>query len=138
MNLAQCLHVRKCSVPKKKSDIDLQIIMHLKKADRPLIANHIATAIGARSSLVDYHLKKLIRKGIVLTTSDGYGHYYFLQPSFYLDEAETALIRFLTPWVEEFARQTEITEEMKGTKEQIVYANLEAFLQMFLKRITKT
>lgn len=123
---------------RKKSDIDLQIIVHLQKADRPLIANHIATAIGARSSLVDYHLKKLIREGIVLTTTDQYGRYYLLQPSFYLEEAETALMKVLTPWVEEFSRQTEITDEMKGTNEQIVYANLKAFFQIFLKRITKT
>jgi len=124
-------------VPKKKSDIDLQIIMHLKKADRPLIANHIATAIDARSSLVDYHLKKLIHEGVVLTTTDDYGHYYLLQPSFYLEEAETALMKVLTPWVQEFARQTEITEQMKGTREQIVYTNLRRYFEIFLKAIPK-
>jgi len=131
MNLAKCLIVEKCLVPKKKTDIALQIILHLKKADRPLIANHIATAINARSSLVDYHLKKLICQGIVLTTTDDYGHYYLLQPSFYLEEAELALMNVLTPWIQEFAKQTEVTEEMSEPKEQVVYANLKRYFEIF-------
>jgi len=129
--------VGKCLVQKKKNDIPLQIILHLKKADRPLIANHIATAINARSSLVDYHLKKLICQGIVLTTADEYGRYYLLQPSFYLEAAELALMKVLIPWVQEFAKQTEVTEEMDGPKEQVVYANLRRYFEIFLKRIPK-
>ena len=124
-------------MPKKKNDIAFQIILHLKKADRPLIANHITTAINARSSLVNYHLKKLIQQGIVLTTTDEYGHYYLLQPSFYLEAAELALMTVLTPWVQEFAKQTEVTEEMDGPKEQVVYANLKRYFEIFLKRIPK-
>jgi len=122
-------------VPKKKSDVALQIILHLKGADRPLIANHIAKGTKIRPQLIDYHLKKLLNKGVVLVQRE-YGHYYyFLQPSFYLEEAETALMKILIPWVEVFAKRTEVTKGQK--KDQVVYNNLNYYFQIFLKNIQK-
>jgi len=120
---------------KKLSDIRLRIIQHLKEADKPLIAHHIAKGTNIRPQLVDYHLKKLVEQGIILVQQE-YGHnYYFLQPSFYMEEAETALMKLLTPWIQAFAEQTEIGEGLE--KEQVVYDNLHYYFQIFLKESQK-
>jgi len=121
---------------KTKSDIALQIIRHLKKADRPLIAHHIAKGIKGRPQLVDYHLKKLVEKGVVLITREYDHFYYFLQPSFYMEEAETALMQITLPWVEEFAKLTEKTEEMEN-KEPAVLNSLYYYFVLFLEDIAK-
>lgn len=121
---------------KKASDIRLDIVRHLRKADKPLIAHHIAIAIKLRPQLLDYHLKILIKQGIILVTRE-YGHYYyFLQPYFYLEEAETALMQIMLPWVEEFSKQTEISEQNELTsltKSRIVLNNLKYYLDLFLE-----
>lgn len=122
---------------KLKADIPLKIILVLKKVDRPLIAHHIAKSAKIRPQLVDYHLKKLVKQGVVLVQEE-FGHfYYYLQPSFYLEEAETALMATLMPWIEEFVKQTEFTEDMEDTHEQIVYNNLRQYFQIFLKEAQK-
>ena len=120
----------------QSSDIRLRIIQHLKKADKPLIAHHIARGTGIGAQLVDYHLKKLVEQGVVLVQREYEHNYYFLQPSFYLEEAETALMKVLTPWIEAFAEATETEEDQD--KEQIVYDNLHYYFQIFLKTSRKS
>lgn len=122
---------------KNNNDIPLKILLLLKKKDRPLIANHIAKGINERPQIVDYHLKILTEKGIVLITEEFGSKQYLLQPNFYLEDAETALMQLLLPWVQEFSKQTDIHPYMKGSREDIVLNNLEAYWLIFLQNIKK-
>jgi hypothetical protein len=44
-------------------------------------------------------------------------------------------MQLLKPWIEEFAKQTEVTQDMKATKAEIVLNNLGAYLQMILLNV---
>lgn len=116
----------------------LQIIGFLKEKDIPLIAHHIAKGIKKNSSLVDYHIKKLVAEGVLLIQHVEGSKYYYLQPSFYMEDAETAFMELLTPWVKEFALQTVITEDVKVDKSEAVINNLHYYFQQFLEAFLKT
>jgi len=96
--------------------------------------NHIAKGINVRPQSVEYHLSKLTEEGVVLVQSQ-YGHnYYFLQPIFYMEDAETVLMKLLMPWIKKFAEETE-TEEQDKT--QVVINNLSYYFQLFFNSIRK-
>jgi len=117
------------------NEVALKIIKVLQEADRPLILNHVAREVGESPQLVDYHLRSLVEKQVVLQTEDVSSKYYFLQPSFYLVEAETSLMKVLTPWIQEFAKQTEV--ETDSDKKQAVLDNLYYYFSLFLKKVSK-
>jgi DNA-binding transcriptional ArsR family regulator len=120
---------------KKKNDQWQSIITILKKEDRPLIANHISQATKIQASLLDYHLKKMVAAGLLLT-EERFGHtYYFLQPYFYMEEAETALMELILPWVKEIAKQT-ITRQI-GIDVPVISNNLKYFFLVLLDSASK-
>lgn len=120
---------------KKKNDPWQTIITVLKREDQPLIANHISRATKIQASLLDYHLKKMVAAGLLLT-EERFGHtYYFLQPYFYMEEAETALMELILPWVKEIARQT-ITRQI-GIDVPVITTNLKYFFLILLNNASK-
>lgn len=120
---------------KQKNDPWQSIIAILKKEDQPLIANHISRATNIPASLLDYHLKKMVAAGLLLT-EERFGHiYYFLQPYFYMEEAETALMELILPWVKEIAKQT-VTRQI-GADVPVTKTNLKYFFLMLLDNASK-
>lgn len=119
------------------NEVPLKIIAALQKADKPLIAYQISRKVKESPQLVDYHLKSLVQKQVVLQTEDGDSKYYFLQPSFYLVEAEISLMKVLTPWIEEFAKQTEVDNPPNADKKQVVLDNLYYYFLLFFQKSSK-
>jgi DNA-binding transcriptional ArsR family regulator len=120
---------------KKPNEIILQILSFLKKTDKPVLSHHIAKSIKVRPQHVLYHLRNLIQKGIILSQKE-FGHtYYYLQPMFYVEDAETTLMQLLLPWVTEFSKQTVIPEG--SDEEQVRLENLKMYFQLFVTDIQK-
>lgn len=119
------------------NEVAVKIIAALQKADRPLIAYQISRKIKESPQLVDYHLKNLLQKQVVLQTEDSESKHYFLQPSFYLEDAEISLMKVLTPWIQEFAKQTEVDNPPNADKKQVVLDNLYFYFRLFLQKCSK-
>lgn len=114
---------------KNDISVDIKIILELQKADKPLIANHIAKGINETPQLVDYHLKNLLEKGVILTVEEYDTTFYMLQPSFYMEKAETSLMTILIEWLKIFMEQLEIDPELDKTK--VILNNLKYYFTIF-------
>lgn len=130
-------HVKLMKREKVKGNIPFKIVVFLEKKDKPMMAAHIAKGLRISPQLVDYHIKKMVEKGILIVEQECDTKFYRLQAPFYMEIAETGLMSVLTPWVKEFAKEIEITEDMDGTKQQIVFENLNYYVKLFLSESLK-
>ena len=96
----------------------LKIIKCLIKEDSPLILNHIAKKCKLDIQLVEYHIKKLIEEGIIISEIEEGKKYYFLCSPFYDKNNMNALYSLLTPYVE--ATVKNLSEDTGTTEEQVL------------------
>ena len=96
----------------------LKIIKCLIKEDNPLILNHIAKKTKLDIQLVEYHIKKLIEEGIVISEIEEEKKYYFLCSPFYDRNNMTALYSLLTPYVK--ATVKDLSEDTATTEKQVL------------------
>jgi hypothetical protein len=91
------------------SDIKLEIIKCLIDERAEMILNHIAKKTKRSAQLIEYHIKQLIEKKIVVCAQRGAGNnikkYYSLTPIFYDESAIEALYMYLTPFVETLSKE---------------------------------
>ena len=113
--------------------IELSIIAYLKRKDIPLLAHHISKGINKSPQSVDYNIKKLVKEGVILIEHVEGSKYYYLQPTFYMRDAETTLMQLITPWVKEFSIQTKITEDTGVSRDEAVIKSLFYYFQQFFK-----
>lgn len=96
----------------------LKIIKCLVKEDNPLILNHIAKKTKLDIQLVEYHIKKLMEEGIVISEIEEKKKYYFLCSPFYDRNNMNALYSLLTPYVE--ATVKDLSEDTATTEKQVL------------------
>jgi len=96
----------------------LKVIKCLIKEDNPLILNHIAKKTKLDIQLVEYHIKKLIEEGIVISEISEEKKYYFLCSPFYDRNNMNALYALFTPYVEATVR--DLSEETTTTEKQVL------------------
>lgn len=88
------------------SDIKLEIIKCLINENAEMILNHIAKKTKRSAQLIEYHIKQLIEKKIVVCRQDANNRkYYSLTPVFYDEGAIDSLYMYLTPFVEILSRE---------------------------------
>jgi len=109
----------------------LRIVEVMQNADKPLILNHIAKRAEASPQLVDYHLGRMIKKGLVLCVDEYDKKYYILQPIFYDENWLTALYQMLTPFVEGMSDKIGYEQCDQDVPQDRVVINI---LVMFLRR----
>ena len=96
----------------------LKIIKCLIKEDNPLILNHMAKKTDLDIQLVEYHIKKLIEEGIVISEIEEEKKYYFLCSPFYDRDNMNALYSLLTPYVEETVKS--LSEDRQTTEKEVL------------------
>lgn len=118
------------------SDIKLEIIKCLIDERAEMILNHIAKKTKRSAQLIEYHIKQLIEKKIVVCAQRGAGNnikkYYSLTPIFYDESAIEALYMYLTPFVET------LSKECPGDMEYIdIVCILGYMLELFISDASK-
>lgn len=118
------------------SDIKLEIIKCLVNENAEMILNHIAKKTKRSVQLIEYHIKQLIEKKIVVCIQRGAGKntkkYYSLTPIFYDESSIDALYTYLTPFVEILSK--ECPEDMEYSEVICVMSYL---LEMFISDASK-
>ena len=91
------------------SNIKLEIIKCLINENAEMILNHIAKKTKRSAQLIEYHIKPLMEKKIVVCTQKGTDKnikkYYSLTPVFYDESSIDALYMYLTPFVEILSKE---------------------------------
>lgn len=114
----------------ENEETQLKIIRVMQKINRPLILNHIAKRCNIAPQLADYHLQKMIKKGLIVSTFNEH-EYYMLQPIFYDKNWLTALYIQLTPFLEDMAKENGLSMNQTDQPAEKVVINV---FTMFLKR----
>ena len=88
------------------SNIKLEIVKCLIDESAEMILNHIAKKTKRSVQLIEYHIKQLIEKKIVVCRQDANNKkYYSLTPIFYDESSIDALYTYLTPFVETLSKE---------------------------------
>ena len=88
------------------SNIKLEIVKCLIDESAEMILNHIAKKTKRSAQLIEYHIKQLIEKKIVICRNDiNNKKYYSLTPIFYDESSIDALYTYLTPFVETLSKE---------------------------------
>jgi len=115
------------------SDIKLEIIKCLVNERAEMILNHIAKKTKRSAQLIEYHIKQLIEKKIVVCRQDANNKkYYSLTHVFYDEGAIDSLYMYLTPFVETLSN--ECPDNMEGND---VVCILGYMLELFISDASK-
>lgn len=122
----------------KANGVQLRIVAELQRANKPLLLGHIAKRTDISRSLVQYHVQKMLRDGLLLTTEYDGKTWYLLQPVFYDENWLNALYNQLTPFIEEMAAGDKVSFEQADVTNDLVVVNvLGVFLQRFQQEVRK-
>lgn len=118
------------------SDIKLEIIKCLIEERAEMILNHIAKKTKRSAQLIEYHIKQLIEKNIVVCTQRGTDKnikkYYSLTPVFYDESSVESLYMYLTPFVEILSKECP-----EDTKYEDIVCILGYLLELFISDASK-
>ena len=118
------------------SDIKLEIIKCLIDENAEMILNHIAKKTKRSAQLIEYHIKQLMEKKIVVCAQRGggknIGKYYSLTPIFYDESSIDALYAYLTPFVETLSKECP-----EGTESKDIVCILGYMLELFISDASK-
>lgn len=118
------------------NDIKLEIIKCMINENAEMILNHIAKKTKRSAQLIEYHIKQLIEKKIVVCaqrgTPENHKKYYSLTPVFYDEGSIEAIYMYLTPFVEILSKECPENTEYKD-----VVCILGYMLELFISDTSK-
>lgn len=120
------------------SENETKIVRTMQNAGKPLILTHIADRAKIPFQLVDYHLEKMMAKGIVIKDGINGKMYYMLQPPFYDKAWKDAFKKLLLPLVEAInADENLILDLTEVPREKVVINVLTTLLKRFEEELQK-
>ena len=114
----------------------IKIIKALRRAEEPLIAEHIAKRSRLSHQLVRYHLEQMVQWGMVLTSNSEDKMFYHLQKAYWNDELLEDLSKMLIPYMKKMSVGMDLSQVKVSTTEAIV-RNLFMFMRLFEAEIEK-
>lgn len=118
----------------REKDTKLTIIEVMSRAEGPMILNHIAKEAGFSPQLVDYHLRAMIKEGIIQEVDT----HYMLQPIFYDETLYDGLCSGLLPLMEAMMDEIDTSQFNEEEKSVIVFRVFKVVLERFLIDVQNT
>ena len=114
----------------------IKIIQVLRRADGPLIMQHVAKRSRMSVQLVSYHLEQMVEWGIIVTATDEDKTVYTLQNAYYEDQLLEDLAEMLIPYMEKMSENMDYSQ-IKVPPTESVIRNLFMFMRLFQNEIEK-
>ena len=118
-------------------DSKTKIVQALRRANEPLILQHIAKRSRMSHQIISYQLEKLIEWGIITSFVDEDKTYYQLQKPYYEEQALEKLSTKLLPYMKGISEKMDFSQ-VKGSTTEAVVKNLFMFMRIFETEIEKT
>jgi len=118
-------------------DSKTKIVQALRRANEPLILQHIAKRSRMSHQIISYQLEKLIEWGIITSFVDEDKTYYQLQKPYYEEQALEKLSTKLLPYMKGISEKMDFSQ-VKGSTTEAVVKNLFMFMRLFETEIEKT
>ncbi len=115
----------------------IKIIRALKRAGKPLIAQHIAKRSRLSHQLVRYHLEQMVQWGMIITSNSEDKTFYHLQKAYWNDQLLENLSVMLIPYMEKMSKGLDLSQVKVSTTEAVI-RNLFMFLRLFETEIDKS
>lgn len=115
----------------------IRIIETLRRAGKPLIAQHIAKRSHLYPQLVRYHLGQMVEWGMVTTSNSEDKTFYQLQKPYYDEQLMEALSEMLIPYMQNMSKDMDFSQVKVSTGEAVI-RNLFMFLRLFETEIDKS
>ncbi|MCJ7634895.1 hypothetical protein MUP77_21215 [Candidatus Bathyarchaeota archaeon] len=115
----------------------IRIIETLRRAGRPLIAQHIAKRSHLYPQLVRYHLGQMVEWGMVTTSNSEDKTFYQLQKPYYDEQLMEVLSEMLIPYMQNMSKDIDYSQVKVSTGEAAI-RNLFMFLRLFETEIDKS
>ena len=114
----------------------IKIIQVLRRADAPLIMQHVAKRSHLSVQLVSYHLEQMLDWGIIVASTSEEKTVYNLQEAYYADELLEDLSDMLVPYMNDMREGMDFSQ-IKVSSTEAVIRNLFMFLRLFQTEIEK-
>ena len=114
----------------------IKIIQTLRRAGKPLIAQHIAKRSRLSPQLVSYHIEQMLEWGIITASSFEDKTVYHLQKAYYEERLLEDLSTMLIPYMKQMSKDMDFSQ-IKGSTTEAVIRNLFMFLRLFETEIEK-
>ncbi len=118
-------------------DSKVKIVQALRRANEPLILQHIAKRSRTSRQLVSYQVEQLVEWGIITTSVIEDKTYYQLQKPYYDDQALEKLSTKLLPYMRNISDKMDFSQ-VKGSTTEAVVKNLFMFMRLFETEIEKS
>lgn len=114
----------------------IKIIQTLRRAEKPLIAQHIAKRSRLTPQLVSYQLEQMVDWGIVTASDVEDKRFYQLQKPYCDEEILENLSETLIPFMSKIGSQMDFSQ-IKVSSTEAVIRNLFMFLRLFETEIDR-
>jgi len=114
----------------------IKIIQALKRAGKPLIAQHISKRSRLSPQLVSYHLEQMVDWGMIVTSTSEDKMVYHLQKAYWNEQLLEDLSKMLIPYMQKMSKQLDLSQVKVSTTEAVI-RNLFMFLRLFEIEIVK-
>jgi len=118
-------------------DNKVKIVQALRRANSPLILQHIAKRSRLSHQIVSYQIEKLIEWGIVTANVEVEKTFYQLQNPYYDEQALEKLSTKLLPYMKGISEKMDFSQ-VKGSTTEAVVKNLFMFMRIFETEIEKS
>lgn len=114
----------------------IKIIQVLRRAEGPLIMQHVAKRSRMSVQLISYHIDQMLEWGIIVAVTDENQTVYRLQDAYYDDELLEDLSKMLVPYMNKMREGMDFSQ-IKMPATEAVIRNLFMFLRLFQTEIEK-
>ena len=114
----------------------IKIVQTLRRAEKPLIAQHIAKRSRLTPQLISYQLEQMVDWGIVTKSNSEDKTFYQLQKPYCNEELLETLSDMLIPYMKKMSAGMDFSQVKVSTTEAII-RNLFMFLRIFEAEIEK-
>ncbi|MCJ7632850.1 winged helix-turn-helix domain-containing protein [Candidatus Bathyarchaeota archaeon] len=114
----------------------IKIIQTLRRAGKPLIAQHIAKRSRLSPQLVSYHIGQMVEWGIITASSFEDKTVYQLQKAYLDEQLLEDLSALLILYMQKMSKNMDFSQ-IKGSTTEAVIRNLFLFIRLFETEIEK-
>lgn len=114
----------------------IKIIQVLRRADDPLIMQHVAKRSHLSVPLVSYHLEQMLEWGIIVASNSEDKTVYSLQEAYCDDQLLEDLSEMLVPYMNKMRKRMDFSQVEVSSTEAVI-RNLFMFLRLFQTEIEK-
>ncbi len=115
----------------------IRIIEALRRAEKPLIAEHIAKRSRLSRQLVSYHLEQMVQWGMIVASSGEDKTFYQPQKAYLDEQLLEDLSAILIPYMRKMSKDMDLSQ-VKVSPSEAVIRNVFMFLRLFEAEIERS